>query len=362
MDTPSVAPKTPARSRSLTRIKEQVKWRMGYHRDKRRSSLFPSGSTVTFGPYMPEPAPPLPPLPPLPEPHRARSVPIASLDTPNAALLALPPPPSMPAARLVSHDSLSYYSQSDQSASFLWSDPWFAEDLFHAPRPESKLLPQSLRAGGKRPQSKHVSFADMRQRTKSLPDLSAEAKHFEQELPMAVLELALIYVLQNEGNTYVNDPLDHGGPTRYGITQGALSVYLGRPASVQDVQNLTPTMVQDLYRRNYWTPIKADQIQNQQVATVLLDMAVLCGPSAGVKMLQTAVGAVADGVMGPLTLALVNQADPGKILAAMSLRACSYFSAIAVRDPTQAKFLPGWQMRAHKIMALGQNQVPNGMV
>lgn len=170
---------------------------------------------------------------------------------------------------------------------------------------------------------------------------------------MAVFEVALAYLLQNEGSVFVSDPLDHGGPTRFGITQATLSAHMGRPASVAEVQNIDPQTVSSIYRMNYWTPIRGDKIQAQGVATALLDLAALTGPSMAVKMMQAAVKVTADGLMGPLTLAAINSAQPQSVLVAFSHGACNYFAQIVLRDPTQVKFLSGWQLRAHKMLLAG---------
>lgn len=207
-----------------------------------------------------------------------------------------------------------------------------------------------LRIGGKHPPT---ALNQQRYQGRTLPDLLDGLNRVdlpEEALPMATLQIALVYVLANEGTAFVDDPADHGGMTRYGVTLNTLSQYLGRTATEADVRNLSMQTVADIYGRYYWTPIKGQSIQSQAVATALLDIAVLCGPSAATRMLQSALGCTPDGVMGPKTLAAINQASPADALQGLSLKACSYFSAIALRDATQAKFLPGWQMRAHRML------------
>ncbi|RYF48172.1 MAG: hypothetical protein EOO38_10690, partial [Cytophagaceae bacterium] len=235
------------------------------------------------------------------------------------------------------------------------------------PRPESVLLPpQPLYLFPKPPRQppvppipKHMpkaaqtSLSAQRVQTKSLPDMLGGVRHVhldQEKKPMAVFELALAYVLANEGSTVTDDPQDHGGLTRYGVTQATLSAYLNRAAVPAEVHALTPGIAAQVYKKLYWTPIKAELIEDQAVATVLLDLSVLCGPSAAVKMLQAVLAIKIDGVVGPITLAAINKANKQTILQGLSLKACGYFSAIVVRDPTQVKFLPGWQIRAHKIL------------
>jgi lysozyme family protein len=167
---------------------------------------------------------------------------------------------------------------------------------------------------------------------------------------MAVLEIALAYVLINEGSAPTNDPDDHGGLTRYGVTQATLSTYYGRAASDAEVLALTPATVAEVYQKLYWAPIQGDKIQSQPVATVLLDLAILCGPAAAVRMAQAILGVAADGLLGPKSLAALNAAVGATFVKRLSRSACQYFANIAVRNPTQAKWLPGWQIRAHKMI------------
>ncbi|RYF12473.1 MAG: hypothetical protein EOO40_01195 [Deltaproteobacteria bacterium] len=221
------------------------------------------------------------------------------------------------------------------------------------PRPDSYVAPPHV-LNPSLPPSKQTGLEHQRY---SSADLSAflpppaRASH-TQVAPMALFEIALSYVLINEGSTFTDDPSDRGGSTRYGVTQGTLANYLGRPTTPADVQALTPQMVSDIYRKLYWTPIKGDQINKQAVATVTMDLAVLCGPGTAARMLQAAVGATQDGNVGPMTLAAVNKADAAAVVQSMSLAACNYFASIATRDVTQQKWLAGWQYRAHKMTKL----------
>lgn len=169
---------------------------------------------------------------------------------------------------------------------------------------------------------------------------------------MALLELALSYTLVNEGSSVVDDPSDRGGLTRYGITQKTLGVYLGREATREDVIDLNATTVEALYRKLYWSAIKGDGLESQPVATVYFDMAVLMGPSRATALVQKVVGAQTDGLMGPKTLAAVNAFNPSGLLAQFSSACCGYFSDIVARDTSQAKWMPGWTKRAHRMLSL----------
>ncbi|MEM6462235.1 MAG: glycosyl hydrolase 108 family protein [Pseudomonadota bacterium] len=131
-------------------------------------------------------------------------------------------------------------------------------------------------------------------------------------VPTAAFETAYPFIAKWEGG-FVDDPRDPGGATNMGITIDTLSDWLGRPASVDDVRNLTSTEAQQIYFTRYWTPIHCDQIP-VSLALMTFNAAVNCGPSRGAKLLQQALNdldqnLVVDGVVGPTTLAAANHVD-----------------------------------------------------
>ena len=62
----------------------------------------------------------------------------------------------------------------------------------------------------------------------------------------------------------------------------------------------------------YWDRWKADQIENQSVANILVDWVWGSGVW-GIKIPQRLIGVVDDGIVGPKTLEAVNKADPKKL-------------------------------------------------
>lgn len=170
---------------------------------------------------------------------------------------------------------------------------------------------------------------------------------------------ALAYVLENEGEAYVNRPEDHGGPTRYGITQRTLTRHLGRQASPEDVQGLTRELASFIYRAEYWQGLVGERLGHAWVAEALLDAAVLCGVSRAVKLAQATAGVVVDGEMGPKTLSALNS-DYGVVLAAGPLPSYAAFTERFVAEytqfllglavGTQAVFAHGWVLRALRLL------------
>jgi lysozyme family protein len=54
-----------------------------------------------------------------------------------------------------------------------------------------------------------------------------------------------------------------------------------------------------------------------------------------------------DGIIGPVTLAAINKADPTDLLAALKSEAAGFYRLIAQVNPSQQKFIDGWLNRAY---------------
>lgn len=166
---------------------------------------------------------------------------------------------------------------------------------------------------------------------------------------MAKFDAALQFTLKNEGG-FVDNPLDRGHATNYGVTTQALSDYLGRPATVDDVKNMSMAQVMGIYLPKYWNQVQGDKLTYQSSATALFDMAVLQGPRQAVKLAQRIVKAVDDGVMGPKSVSAINAMDPQTFVIALSLASARFFAGIVIRDNAQEVFLDGWLVRAYKMV------------
>lgn len=168
---------------------------------------------------------------------------------------------------------------------------------------------------------------------------------------MADLDTALAYIFGNEGY-FVDDPDDHGGATRLGITQADLALFLNRPVTVVEVRAVTVETATAIYRRWYWNPLKGDSLKDQSVATALLDSAILNGSSTTIKMAQNIVGVTPDGIMGPNTFFAVNGCRNSVLIKGLIKLLTLRYEGIVANDPTQAKFLVGWNNRANRLATL----------
>jgi lysozyme family protein len=160
-------------------------------------------------------------------------------------------------------------------------------------------------------------------------------------------EVALPFVLQWEGG-YVDDPDDPGGATNFGITQNTYTAWL-RPVASRPVKLITTAEVQAIYRTNYWDAIHGNALP-AIIRPILFDCAVNQGVGYARKLLQWAVGAKQDGVIGTQTLAAVQAYNPEllarELLWARMLRYVALCRAWKVAGKANPhKFLDGWIRR-----------------
>jgi len=157
---------------------------------------------------------------------------------------------------------------------------------------------------------------------------------------MAKFSEAVDIVLKNEGG-YVNDPKDPGGETNFGISKAA------HPGL--DIKNLSEDDAKSIYYTEYWYPNKLSELNNQSVANFALDTLVHHGK--GGLILQEAVNVsggstVPDNKVGPHTIASINAIAPSFYLQNAVARRIAYMEELVRNNPSLAKFLRGWKMRA----------------
>lgn len=162
------------------------------------------------------------------------------------------------------------------------------------------------------------------------------------------LEDLLSPVLKKEGG-YVNHPKDRGGPTNYGITQKVYNNYRkGLPT--KDVKDITMEEVESIYYKNYYLKSRANLLE-AGLDLFHFDCAVNHGPKQAIILLQRAVGADEDGVIGKQTLGKVASFTGGidNLIRSYSQVREAFFNAIVKNDPSQKVFLKGWLNRNKKV-------------
>lgn len=164
-------------------------------------------------------------------------------------------------------------------------------------------------------------------------------------------------LLKAEGwDRYTNHPADRGGPTRWGITQKAWGEALGRPATVNDVRAITEQQARDFYYERYVKAPRYDELP-EDLMPLVVDCAVNHGTKRATQWLQRSVGVLADGVIGPVTLAAVRSQSARAVYLRICAHRTRFYGAVVGRDHSQAAFISGWNNRAAKwIAALAERE------
>lgn len=150
-------------------------------------------------------------------------------------------------------------------------------------------------------------------------------------------------ILTEEGG-YVNDPVDPGGATNFGITQATLSEVRGHPADAVEVAALTEADARAIYLQRYIVEPGFDNVLDGKLRWLLVDCAVNNGRGRAVRWLQNAIGVKADGVLGPQTIGrLAIAPSPYYKVCAERVRA---YARLVVQNHPLVKFLAGWMNRA----------------
>ena len=131
---------------------------------------------------------------------------------------------------------------------------------------------------------------------------------------------------------------DSGGNTKYGIAQAA------HPGV--DIDALDLSQAADIYHDHYWQPLRCDDMPDA-VAAYVFNIACGSGVREAAILLQRCVGAVADGSIGPGTLAAVQSEDADALTAKLNAAVIDLYRQIVAAHPADAEFMPGWTRRAN---------------
>ena len=172
-------------------------------------------------------------------------------------------------------------------------------------------------------------------------------------------------ICNNEGG-YVDDPQDAGGITNYGISVNFAKDHvaffdLNHDGVVDgmDIKALTPTLAKQAYMQFFIQPAKLDTIPDgSTIRMQLCDLAVNSGVrysdghTEAVIVLQRAVNAPVDGILGAGTLAILMAAiqTHGAIVVNNSVvdQRIAFYKKVVAAHPEDQKFLAGWEKRANK--------------
>ena len=153
-------------------------------------------------------------------------------------------------------------------------------------------------------------------------------------------------ILHHEGG-YVNHPKDPGGETNLGVTKRVYEEWGGK----KDMKQLTVEDVSPIYKTNYWHKIKGDSLPGG-LDLCVFDFGVNAGPGRAAKYLQTQIGTIADGGIGPNTLKKLDEYrsmhDIEEVIKKYQDTRLDYYKQLS----TFATFGRGWTRRVEETTQL----------
>ena len=162
---------------------------------------------------------------------------------------------------------------------------------------------------------------------------------------MADFSAALPFLLKHEGGYSPANPKTGDPETNLGITVETARAH-GYNGPMKD---LPPETASAIYQQSYW---RYTGIQNQDIATKLLDASANFGPSEAIRMAQVATNSLVDppvdedGNWGPDTEDAINSADPIQFANVYTQIMQNHYQDIVNRKPQKAPYLNGWLDRA----------------
>lgn len=158
---------------------------------------------------------------------------------------------------------------------------------------------------------------------------------------------AVALVLDHEGG-YVDDSLDPGGKTKYGISS--------RSYPQINIATLTLTQAEEIYHKDFWLPSKAYKLNSQLLQQLVFDFAVNSGVQRSVKTLQNASNGVSsgkelrvDGDLGPITARKLNRFIKTHTDSALAFAFTTYRSYFYLSLGNK-RFVKGWLNRAFALL------------
>ena len=158
---------------------------------------------------------------------------------------------------------------------------------------------------------------------------------------MATYTKVIKKILKWEGGYAGN--IDGATCTMKGVTLATYRRFFGNEKNCKDLKEITQAEWDYIFKKGFWDRWKADEIENQSIAELLVDW---CWTSGvwGIKFPQRVLGVKDDGIVGPKTLAAINDyEDQEELFNKLWNRRKKHFQDIAKGG--KAKFLGGWLNR-----------------
>lgn len=155
-------------------------------------------------------------------------------------------------------------------------------------------------------------------------------------------------------------PNDTGGATMCGVTLRTYTDFVrknrivldgkapGSDPSKADLKNIPFDHWLRIFTENFWNRCRASEINVRPLAWMIVDWVWHSGPKV-LKRIQKILGVKADGIVGPVTVAAVNAADPALLFERLHKSRVSYVSECCAARPANRVFRTGWLRRISHI-------------
>ena len=155
------------------------------------------------------------------------------------------------------------------------------------------------------------------------------------------------FILRWEGG-YINDQADLGKQTNKGVTLSTYRSVFGKNKTVSDLKKITDEQWEFIFKKFYWDKWKADDINDQNVANILVDW-LWCSGSYGIKIPQRVLGVSVDGIVGSKTIAAINARDGRELFDTIKQERKDFIDRICQTRPQNRKFKNGWMNRINSL-------------
>lgn len=150
-------------------------------------------------------------------------------------------------------------------------------------------------------------------------------------------EQCLEKVYEVEGG-YSDHPEDKGGKTKYGITENILLAWIELTGIEHiGVEHINKSQAKEIYFDLYWQKIRGNELPDG-LDLMVFDHCIHAGQGIAIMHMQKAIGTLADGIIGPMTIGAIKSMGEGDVLKAIHNISVGRL-VIAKNSPT---FFLGW--------------------
>lgn len=145
-------------------------------------------------------------------------------------------------------------------------------------------------------------------------------------------------LIKSEGG-FTDSNGDPGGATKYGVTRETWESWVGHPVSIKDMENLTIEQVAPLYEQRYWKPY--GDLLPRGIDFLVFSMGVNAGGGRSIKLLQSSLGLIPDGIIGQRVLDKLRTVNIADVIVKFSDERRNYYRSLKLFN----LFGHGWMER-----------------